>query len=108
MAAQNNHSWPIFVEERQGHTIYLTSERWEHALDHPGMDEELLESVLDALRFGRRKQDPYQPDKYKYLYPFPDLPTPYTHIVVVVKFGWQNSPPETNNFVLTAYLIEKF
>jgi hypothetical protein len=70
MAAQNNHPWPIFVEERQGHTIYLTSERWEHALDHPGMDEDMLEPVLNTLRFGRRKQDAYQPDKYKYLHPF--------------------------------------
>jgi hypothetical protein len=27
-------------------------------------------------------------------------------MVVVVKFGWQGVPPEANNFVLTAYLIE--
>ncbi len=66
--AQNNHAWPIFVQDRQGHAIYLTWERWEHALGHPGMDEGLLESVLETLRQGRRKQDPYDAAKHKYLY----------------------------------------
>ena len=108
MEAENNHSWPIFIQDRQGHTIYLTWERWQHALDHPGMDEGLLESVLETLRKGRRKQDAYDPAKFKYLHKFPDLPMSYTHSVVVVKFGWRGTPAEANNFVLTAYLIEKF
>ena len=108
METQNNSSWPIFVQDRQGHSIYLSRERWGHALDHPGMDESLLEPVLDTLRQGRRKQDIYDPSKYKYLYEFPDLLMPYTHIIVVVKFGWRGRPTEENNFVLTAYLIEKW
>jgi len=29
-------------------------------------------------------------------------------MVAVVKFGWQGYPAEANNFVLTAYLIEKW
>jgi len=36
------------------------------------------------------------------------LPMPYTHIVVVVKFGLRGPEAEANNIVLTAYLIEKF
>ena len=108
MEAQNHHTWPIFVQDRQGHTIYLTWERWDHALGHPGMDEGLLESVLETLRQARRQQDAYDPTKYKYLYEFPNLPMPYTHIVVVVKFSWRGAPAEANNFVLTAYLIEKW
>jgi len=24
--------WPVFIQDRQGRTIYLTRERWEHAL----------------------------------------------------------------------------
>lgn len=108
MAAESIYSWPIFVQDWQGHTIYLTWERWQHVLDHPGMDEGLLEPVLETLRKGRRKQDTYDPAKYKYLYKFPDLPMLYTHIVVVVKFGWRDAETEANNFVLTAYLIEKF
>ena len=108
MEAQNNSSWPIFVQDRQGHSIYLTRERWEHALDHPGMDKGLLEPVLETLRQGRRKQDSYDLSKYKYMYEFPDLPMSYTHIIVVVKFGWRDTPTEENNFVLTTYLIEKW
>ncbi len=37
MEVQNNHAWPLFVQDHQGHSIYLTWERWEHALGHPGM-----------------------------------------------------------------------
>ncbi len=108
MKAQNDFSWPIFVRDRQGHMIYLTCERWEHALDHPGMHAKLRESVLETLRKGSRKQDAYDPTKYKYIHEFLDLSLPYTHIVVVVKFGRRNMHAETNNFVLTAYLIEKW
>ena len=78
------------------------------SLQETGIAEGLLESVLETVHQGRRKQDPYDAAKYKYLYEFPDLPVPYTHIVVVVKFGSRGSPPEANNFVLTAYVIEKF
>ena len=86
----------------------LTTTAFNGGLSHPGMHESLLEAVLETLRQGRRRQDAYDAAKYKYLYEFPNLPIPYTHIVVVVKFGWRDSPAEVNNFVLTAYLIEKF
>ncbi|MEA3339149.1 MAG: hypothetical protein U9R15_04205 [Chloroflexota bacterium] len=108
MTAPPDYSWPIFVQDRRGREIYLTWERWEHALEHPGMCEELLDWLLEALRKSRRKQDPYDPTKFKYTCRVPDLPMSYTHIVVVVKFGWQVNSSETNNFVLTAYLIEKW
>ena len=108
MAAQHSRAWPIFVQDREGHQIYLTQERWEHALDHPGMHEGLLESVLETLQQGRRKQDPYDPAKFKYTLGFASLPSPYTHIVVVVKCGWQGASAEANNFVLTAYLVERW
>lgn len=98
----------IFAEDRRGNRIYLTWERWEHALGHPGMDEGVLEAVLDTLRQGDRQQDQYDQAKYKYIRSFAELPPPYTHVVVVVKFGWQGDPAEANNFVLTAYLIEKW
>jgi hypothetical protein len=100
-------SWPIFVQDRWGHTIYLTWERWEHALGHPGMHDGLLEQVLETLRKSGRKQDKYSPSKFKYTYRFADLPMDYTHVEVIVKFGWQGDPAVMNNFVLTAYLVEK-
>ncbi|MFN8492016.1 MAG: hypothetical protein U0350_30725 [Caldilineaceae bacterium] len=107
MATQQNGSWPIYVQDRAGHNIYLTWERWEHALGHPGMQEKLLNVLLDTLCKGGRKQDRYDPAKYKYTQAFPDLPLAYTHMEVVVKFGWHASGA-ANNFVLTAYLIEKW
>ena len=101
-------SWPIFVRDRRGHTIYLTQERWEHALGHPGMGDELLEIVLETIREGSRKQDKYIAAKFIYTREFFNLPDPYTHVVAVVKTGWQGVPPETNNFVLTAYLVQRW
>jgi hypothetical protein len=101
--------WPIFIQDRQGRTIYLTRERWEHALEHPGMHEGLLDTALLTIRIGRRKQDKFEPNKYKYSRPFNDLPLGYTHIVVVVKFGLTSDElPQENNFVLTAYLVRKW
>ena len=106
---QHDRKWPVFVRDRKGHIIYLTRERWEHTLDHPGMHEELLDQVLETIRKGKRRQDPYDPAKFKYAHSSSDLPMRYTHIVVVVKFGWrEEEPPTANNFVLTAYLVERW
>jgi hypothetical protein len=101
--------WPLFAQDKEGRSIYITEERWHHALDHPGMQPGLLDAVLETLRLGRRKQDAYDPAKYKYLRGFDGLPGSYTHLVVVVKFGAaHDEPSRENNFVLTAYLVEKW
>jgi hypothetical protein len=101
-------AWPLWVQDREGRRIYLTEERWQHALDHPGMSEALLDAVLATIRTGHRKQDRYEPDKYKYSRAFANLPAGYTHVVVLVKFGWaREDPTGQNNFVLTAYLVRK-
>lgn len=68
----------------------------------------LLDALFETVQSDDRKQDRFDPSKYKYVRAYDILPAPYTHMVVVVKFGWQGNPPETNNFVLTAYLIEKW
>jgi hypothetical protein len=108
MMVENHDSWPIWVQDHGGRPIYLTQERWAHALDHPGMGEELLNCVLVTLNKGQRQQDAYDPAKFKYIYACGNLPAPYTNMVVVVKFGWQGIPARANNFVLTAYLIERW
>lgn len=108
MSLQQNGSWPIFVQDRWGHPIYLTWERWEHALGHLGMHQGILDQVLETIRKSGRKQDKYDPSKFKYTHQFSDLPMDYTHVEVVVKFGWQGSPATANNFVLTAYLVKKW
>jgi hypothetical protein len=105
---KHNPVWPVFVKDRKGRNIYLTQERWEHALEHPGMGAEQLKQVLETLQTANRKQDAYDPTKFKYAKMFWDLPMDYTHVVVVVKFGWKTKAPYVaNNFVLTAYLVKK-
>jgi hypothetical protein len=109
LTIQYDRKWPIFVQDRQDRTIYLTQERWEHALAHPGMHNELLDLVLETIRQGKRRQDHYDPAKFKYTRSFLNLPMSYTHVVVVVKFSWQEKePPIADNFVLTAYLVERW
>lgn len=105
---QTDSSWPIYIEDRREHIVYLTQERWEHALGHPGMDDDLLDVLIKTLQEGSRRQDEFLPDKFYYSEEFLQLPEPYTHMVVVVKTGWQGDPPESNNFVLTAYMIQKW
>ena len=88
------------VTDRWGNRITLTDERWRHIVEwHPEL-EDLLQEVLDAIRKGRRRQDPIDPHKYKYLLPVEGLPFGLTHIVVVVRIA-------ARKFVLTAYGIER-
>ena len=109
MNPPTNRLWPIRVTDRRGHFIYLTQERWDHALGHPGMSHDLLEILLETIRVGRRRQDKYHADKTIYALESFDLPDPYTHMVAIVKMGRRKRAPETsNNFVLTAYLIQKW
>ncbi len=64
---QRNRTWPIFVRDQKERSICLAQERWDHALDHPGMYEGLLDQVLETLRKGNRRQDSYDPAKFKYI-----------------------------------------
>ena len=75
------------VTDRWSNRITLTDERWQHIIEwHPEL-EGFEDDVLDAIRKGRRRQDPIDPHKYKYLYPVKDLPFGLTHIVVVVRIA---------------------
>jgi hypothetical protein len=86
--------------DRWGNRITLTYKRWQHIVEwHPEL-EEFQNKVLETIRKGRRRQDPLDPNKYKYVYPVQELPFGLTHFVVVVRIA-------TRKFVLTAYGIEK-
>jgi hypothetical protein len=79
------------VRDRYGNEIYLTQERWEHIIEpinHPEMGayEEHLKAVI---RSGRRKQDPLNPQKYRYSQTFADLVEDNTHIVAIVLFRFR-------------------
>jgi len=95
------------IHDRWGNEIYLTDERWEHIYErHP----EIIgyeEYVLKTLRFGNRKQQPLDPDIFRYFAYYNDLPEHHTQVVVIVKFGQKTDEQEqirTNNFVVTSYM----
>jgi len=88
------------IRDRYGNLIELTEERWLHIVTYHPELEECQTEVVETIHKGTRRQDALEPDKYKYLKRFVDLPLGYTHLVAVVKMI-------RNNFVLTAYGIEK-
>ena len=94
--------------DRFGNEIYLTRERWAHIIDpdnHPEV-ERYLEHVAETIRLGRRQQDPYDPNGYRYYKPFANLPDDNTHLVVCVRFRWPTHPDGTvreEKFITTAY-----
>jgi hypothetical protein len=99
------------VRDGYGNSINLTDERWEHiveAINHPEMlDYE--EELKETLRTGKRKQDPLNPQKYRYSKRFDNLADDNTHIVAIILFRFRENAegrPETNNYVVTAYQKE--
>ena len=98
------------VSDRLGDEIYLTDERWTHIVE---THEEMMNyrrQVLMTVATGQRRQDPFDPTKYKYSQRFHDLPEGFTHLVVVVKFAWDEEHQgreSPNNYVLTAYQVSR-
>jgi hypothetical protein len=96
------------VQDRDGNPIYLTEERWKHITDpmnHPEVAD-YEEHLKTAIMKGRRHQEPLNPRKYRYSYPFDDLPDDSTHIVVIVLFGFdvdEHGQTIPNNFISTAF-----
>lgn len=104
-----NERWT--VNDHFGNVIYLTHERWNHIVEpinHPEMID--FEGHLKkAIRSGMRKQDSLNPQKYRYVKAFEDLPEGNTHIVAIVLFRFKESEkhePITNNYIVTAYQKE--
>ncbi len=96
------------VQDRYGNSIYLTQRQWEHIIapiNHPEMVdyEHYLEEVI---QLGRRRQEPLNPQKYRYVRHFADLPGDSNCIVVIVLFRFdvdKNGRTVENNFVATAF-----
>ena len=67
------------------------------------------EFLKEAILSGRRKQDPLNPQKYRYVKPFDDLAEDNTHIIAIVLFRFSEGPggePVSNNYIVTAYQKE--
>lgn len=94
------HRWA--VQDRYGNEIYLTEERWQHILE--GHDElrGRLDDLLDTLRYGQRKQEALEPQKYRYYWAYNDLKYGFNHIVAIVIFRYDDADMP-NNFVITAW-----
>lgn len=95
------------VQDRRGHAIHITKERWMHIYErHPEvMDCE--EQVLKTVRSGRRNQQPLEPGVFKYSKSYDGLPENHTQKVVVVKFGQtmdERGQIKPDTFVITAYM----
>ena len=99
------------VQDRDGHNVYLTQERWEHiieSINHPEM-EKYEEELKETVKTGNRKQDSLNSQKYRYSKEFSNLPADNTHIVAIVLFGARESDMGeivSNNFIVTAYQKE--
>ena len=99
------------VQDRYGNEIYLTHERWEHIVDpvnHPEMAE-CEEHLKATIRSGMRRQDPLNPQKYRYMKAFDDFAEDNTHIVAIVLFRFEADhigKPVPNNYIVTAYQKE--
>ncbi len=95
------------IRDKDGNEIYITGERWEHIYErHPEING-YEEHVLRTLRFGKRRQQPLEPNVYKYFAYYNNLPENNTEIIVVVKFSQKVTEfgqEKANNFVITAYM----
>lgn len=98
--------WTIY--DREGNAIYLTEERWAHVIDPLNHSEmaEYEDHLKTTIRKGRRRQEPLNPRKYRYVHLFDDLPDGMNHIVAIVLFEFDvNERGETiaNNYIATAF-----
>jgi len=61
-----------------------------------------------TIQQGRRRQEPFNPSKYRYVRLRNDLPAGFNHVVGIVLFGFDvNVQGEMvpNNFIATAFLM---
>jgi hypothetical protein len=99
------------IRDHYGNAVYLTHERWHHiigAMHHPEMA--LYEEHLkETIQSGQRKQDAFNPQKYRYVKAFADLSEGNTYIVGIVLFRFSqgdSGKPNPNNYIVTAYMRE--
>ncbi len=90
------------IEDRYGNEIYLTEERWEHILEKHDELAGRLDDLLDTLRYGQRKQEVLEAQKYRYRRAYEDLRYGFNHIVAVVVFRYDDAGTP-NSFVITAW-----
>lgn len=96
------------VHDRYGNRIYMTDERWQHALEKRPWLSGYLEDVLATIQHGRRHQDPLNPRKYRYYWPCVELEPEFNHLVVIVLFGEtvdETAQTVPNNYVVNVWAV---
>lgn len=99
---------PWNVTDRYGNSVYMTEERWEHALESRPWLYSYFDETLDTIRLGRRQQDPVNPRKYKYYHRCDSLLPDFNHLVVVVLFGERTNATGQlvpNNYVVNVWAV---
>jgi len=94
------------IQDRYGHTIYFTEERWQHILGSRPELEPYFEQFFETLRTGRRKQDALLANEYRYYKHFDELKPENNHLVVIVIFKMslvEHGKYASNNFVVTGW-----
>jgi len=94
------------IQDRYGHSIYFTEERWQHILESRPELEPYFEQFLETIRKGRRNQDALLPNEYRYYKQFNDLKPGNNHLVVIVIFKTsldEHGKYTSNNFVVTGW-----
>ena len=106
MENEASHRWEVY--DRYGNKIYMTSERWYHAIESRPWLADYHEEAMTTLRQGRRKQDSLHPHKYKYYWPCDDLLPDFNHLVVVVLMGEitdAQGQVVPNNYVVNVWAV---
>jgi hypothetical protein len=99
------------VSDRWGNQIYLTEERWQHILERHDELYGLHQELLDTLRWGQRRQEQLDPNRYRYHRSCNALPLEFNHLVVAVVFSYREQPDGgtlPNNFVTSAWGIDLY
>lgn len=97
------------VQDRDGQPIYCTEERWHHIIEannHPEMAD-YEDHLKTTIQQGRRRQEPLNPRKDRYVRPCNDLPAGFNHVAGIVLFGFDVNAQGVmvpNNFIATAFL----
>jgi len=94
------------VYDRGNREIYLTEERWEHIVSKHNELADHFNELLDTIRYGRRRQERRDPQRYRYREVCYTLPDDNNHITAVVVFSFHTLTDGTmveNNFVATAW-----
>ena len=94
------------LNDRDGHAIYMTEERWQHITSKHFELVGHQNDVLNTIRQGRRRQERRDPQRYRYRRACFTLQNGDNRITVVVVFSFHQLPDQTtvaNNFVTTAW-----